>query len=116
MEEGETATPQGLSAQHVRIAAAVGRYQAITRAMPALWVIAAWVPIQAITPIARALAGRHTSVSVVFSLSITFSIVIGGSLLVQRKKIRAQAAELIRLRARCDQLEAANRQLMEART
>lgn len=38
------------------------RYDLVKWAIPIFWIAAVWIPLQAILPIARAFAGKHTSV------------------------------------------------------
>jgi hypothetical protein len=75
------------------------------RFVPAVWVLAAWVPLQAVYPIARVLAGKHTDVAITFSVSIAISLALGGGYVALVRKLKAQGQELIRLRDRCAKLE-----------
>lgn len=85
------------------------RWETFKWLIPAVWIAAIWIPLQAALPIVRALAGKHTSFSVTltFSLAITVSIALAGGFFAQWRQLRAQRAELIRLRRRVATLEAA---------
>jgi hypothetical protein len=81
------------------------RYELFKWFIPAIWLVALWIPLQAALPIARALAGKHTDVAITFSLSITVSVVLGGTVYALLRRSKEQRAEIIRLRRRCARLE-----------
>ena len=85
------------------------RWETFKWLIPAVWIAAIWIPLQAALPIVRAVAGKHTSLSVTltFSLAITVSIALAGGFFAQWRQLRAQRAELIRLRRKIATLEAA---------
>jgi hypothetical protein len=81
------------------------RYELFKWLVPAVWLVALWVPLRAALPIADALAGKHTDVAVTFSLSITVSLVLGGTVYSLLRRSKEQREEIIRLRRRCARLE-----------
>jgi hypothetical protein len=83
------------------------RYELFKWVIPAVWIAAAWIPLQAARPITNAFAGKHTAVSVVltFSFSLTISIALGGGFFAMWRRTRAQRDEIIRLRRRTARLE-----------
>jgi hypothetical protein len=81
------------------------RYELFKWLVPAVWLAALWLPLRAALPIAKALAGKHTDLAVSFSLSITVSLVLGGTVYALMRRSREQRAEIIRLRRRCARLE-----------
>jgi hypothetical protein len=84
---------------------AMARYDVLKRLVPVVWIVAAWVPLQAIYPIADVLAGKHTNVALTFSVSIAISLALGSGYVALIRRARAQASELLRLRERCARLE-----------
>jgi hypothetical protein len=81
------------------------RYELFKWLVPAVWLIALWIPLRAALPIAKALAGKHTDLAVTFSLSVTISLVLGGTVYALLRRGREQRSEIIRLRRRCARLE-----------
>ena len=81
------------------------RYELFKWFVPAVWLGALWIPLQAALPIAKALAGENTNVALTFSLSITVSLVLGGTVYALLRRNREQRAEIIRLRRRAARLE-----------
>ncbi|MFI4990898.1 MAG: hypothetical protein ACHQHO_08320 [Solirubrobacterales bacterium] len=81
------------------------RYELFKWLIPVVWIVALWIPLRAALPIAKALAGKHTDIAVTFSLSITVSLVLGGTVYALLRRNREQRAEVIRLRRRCARLE-----------
>lgn len=82
----------------------------------ALCIGATFLPLLPVVWIAEAIAGRRTK----FELALGVSIVIGGAAftalttwLTCRAKGRRQSEELIRLRDRCEKLEADKEKLLE---
>ena len=73
----------------------------------------AWIPLQAVRPIAKILAGKSTSLSVTISLTIAFTVVFGGSALLLWVKNQSQRSELRRARRRIQTLEGRLRDLGE---
>lgn len=79
---------------------------------PVLWIAALWIPLQGALPIAKALSGHQTSLTVSFSISIFVSISGIGAMSITAYRYRKQREELIRLRERSEGLE---KQLKEAK-
>jgi hypothetical protein len=90
------------SIEMARIAARYGLYR---RLVWALYILVAAIPIRQIVPIADALSGRQTSLTVTLTAGLTFTAVLGGGNAVQWWRGRQQGAELKRLRARVSSLE-----------
>lgn len=72
---------------------------------PAIWLAACWIPLQAILPIAKVFAGKHTSVGITISISIAFSVVMGGSVVALLIRDSKRRQETERLRRRTEKLE-----------
>jgi hypothetical protein len=83
----------------------VARYQLYGRLVWALYILAAAVPIHEMVPIANAISGRQTSLTVTLTAGLTFTAALGGGNVVQWWRGRRQGAELKRLRARVSSLE-----------
>jgi len=92
-----------LAAQRAEIQ--LRRYELYKWLVPVVWIASLWIPLQAILPIARALAGRQTNVSVTLTLSIVVSLAFGAGMLAMFIRSRAQRRELRRLRSRITELE-----------
>jgi hypothetical protein len=90
---------------NVEIARTVARYELFKRIALVVPIAGFWVPLQAVLPIARVLAGKHTKLEVTFSISIAISLAISAGALALWRKTRSQGSELQRLRARCERLE-----------
>jgi hypothetical protein len=84
---------------------AAARYRVLHRLVPVVWLVALWVPIHAVYPIAHVLAGKHTDVGVTISVSIVVSLALGSGYGALVRRHRLQSAEVIRLRERCSRLE-----------
>jgi hypothetical protein len=82
------------------------RAEFLGRLVPAAWIAAAWIPLQAIYPIAKVLAGQNTHVAITVSASIAISLSIGGAYFSLVRRARAQNQEILRLLRRCSELEA----------
>jgi hypothetical protein len=83
------------------------RYDLLTRLAPAVWIASLWIPLQAVQPIADALAGKDTNVAVTVSVSIVVTLSVSAGLIALMRRTREQRKELERLRKRCGELEAA---------
>jgi hypothetical protein len=83
----------------------MARYDMLERFAPALWIVALWIPLRAIYPIARVLAGRHTVVAVSISVSVALTLALGGGYVALVRRAKAQNLELGRMRKRCATLE-----------
>lgn len=83
----------------------MARYELLTRCVPALWIAALWIPLQAIYPIAKVLAGKHTDVTLTVSISIAITLALGGGYFALWRRTKAQRDEIIRLRGRTSELE-----------
>jgi cell division protein FtsB len=83
-----------------------GQIEVAKRLVYVLYILAAWAPLQAMSVIAANLAGKQTNFTVSVTATLTISVVLGGTVVVQFLKNRAQGRELARLRTRIDQLEA----------
>jgi hypothetical protein len=81
------------------------RWEVARMLVPVVWIVSLWFPIKAATPIAEALAGEDTNVTVTFSLTIVFTLAFGAGVLSLWLKNRSQANEIRRLRQRCNDLE-----------
>jgi hypothetical protein len=90
------------------------RYGLARMCVPVFWIVALYVPIRAAEPVAEVLAGKNTSLTVTFSVTIAISLVLGGTVIAQRMRIRAQGNELRRLRRRLEDKERQLRELREA--
>jgi hypothetical protein len=102
-----TRIPQDESTE-VAAARVIARYQQVWGRLAWVpFVLALWVPLQAVVEIAHALAGKHTTltitVSVVVSLALTLSASAG--IVALLRKNSAQRRELLRCRERCNRLE-----------
>jgi hypothetical protein len=76
------------------------------RFAPAFWIAAAWIPLQAVYPIAKVFAGKHTEVALTVSVSIGISLALGGAMAAMTRRAKAQNREILRLLERCASLEA----------
>jgi hypothetical protein len=94
---------QNSELERVKIAA---RFDLYKRLVWVLYILAVYVPLRAVEPIADTLSGQDTHVTVAIGINITISIVLGGAALVLLLKTRRQREEIERLRRRTDQLEA----------
>lgn len=81
------------------------RFELAKRLIYVLYILAAYIPIKAVEPIARVLAGKDTNVTVTVTVSVAISLALGGGVAALMAKNRAQSKELVRLRARCERLE-----------
>ena len=88
------------------------RFQLWKRALWIPTILALYVPLRALQPVAEALAGKDTNVGLAYTVNISISIVLGGTALMLLIKNRAQTNELKRQRERITELEA---QLSEAK-
>lgn len=100
----------GTDGQHatkhdVELARTVGRYQLFRSLAPAIWIATSALPIVAAVPVARALSGKDTNVTLTVSISIAFTLIVGGTVLALLRKTAAQRAEIERLRRRIEELE-----------
>ena len=94
------------SKDEVEVQRILARTEFLGRFVPAIWIIAAWIPLQAIYPIARVLAGHDTHVAITVSASIAITLSVGGAYLSLIRRARAQSQEILRLLQRCGELEA----------
>lgn len=93
------------SATSPELARIAGRYDLARRCVPALYIVAFYIPLRAVQPIADAMAGKDTNVSVSIGVSITISVVLSATVVTLLLKSRAQGRELTRLRQRITELE-----------
>ncbi len=86
------------------------RWESFKWLVPAVWIAAVWIPLQAALPIVRALAGKntHVDITLAFSLSIVVTLSVGGGFAAVLRRSRAQREEIVRLRRRISQLELAS--------
>jgi hypothetical protein len=72
-----------------------------------LYILAAWVPLQAVVQIADKLSGKTTTVSITVTVTVTIALALGeaAGLVAAYGRIRHQRRELLRLRERCARLE-----------
>lgn len=103
---GEVQAPGPTEADRQLTAA---RWENFKWLIPAVWIAAIWIPLQAALPIAKVLAGKntHVDVTLAFSFSIVVSLSLAGGFVAMTRRARAQRAEIIRLRRRVSQLELA---------
>lgn len=73
---------------------------------PLIWIISLWVPLTAALPIAKALAGQHTTLVISFSFTLVVSLVTSGGMLAMFLRGKERQKELRRLRVLIEQLEA----------
>jgi hypothetical protein len=99
-EEERDDEPRQLEVQTV-----AQRYDLARRIVPIFYILALALPIRAAVPIAEALGGQDTNVTVTVSLSVVISVALSGAYLALWRKNRQQAAELRRLRRRARDLE-----------
>lgn len=81
------------------------RYALAKSFVPIFYIAALYFPIKATQPIASDLAGKDTHLTLTISITLAFSLSIGGGFLAQLKKLREQAEELRRQRRRIVNLE-----------
>jgi hypothetical protein len=78
------------------------RYQLASDTLPWLGRVAlvasSFLPLWAIQPMVGDLAGKETNINAVASVSLTASVVLGGTAIAQRRRIQSQREELKRLR------------------
>jgi hypothetical protein len=98
--EGNESEPTEVAVQRI-----MARYELFKRFVPAVWILAAWVPLQAVYPIAQVLAGKQTNVTVTVSISVVITLTLAGAYGALVRKARTQGQELVRLRERCNTLE-----------
>jgi hypothetical protein len=89
----------------VEIERVARRYDLAKSLVPVAWIAALWIPIQAAVPIARALAGKHTDLTVTISISIAFTVALGAGVASLLRKNKEQRDELRRQRRRITTLE-----------
>ena len=99
--------------QRASLIAAQGRYEVLKRLSNAFLILCAALPIYAASSIAAALAGKHTTLSVTFTISIVLTLSVSAGLVKLLQKTRKQTAELQRQRGRIEQLESENTQLRQ---
>lgn len=73
---------------------------------PLIWIVSLWVPLQGALPIAKALAGQKTTLTVSFSLTIVVSLAASSALLAVYLRSREDKKELQRLRGLVEAFEA----------
>ena len=95
-----------MSEDEVEVQRFLARTEFLGRFVPAVWIAAAWIPLQAIYPIAKVLAGQNTHVVITISASLAISLSLSGAYLSLIRRTRAQNREVLRLRERCGELEA----------
>jgi hypothetical protein len=71
----------------------------------ALIVAAMWIPLHEMRPMVEDVAGKKTDVTLTFSFSVAINIMLGGAYLVQRRKLKRQRDELIRIRSRLEAID-----------
>jgi hypothetical protein len=108
-EEHDPPLPKrrGLSDTEARLEAhrTAQRYELAKFVLIPISIASCWIPLQAVIPIAHALAGKHTSFVFSFSVSIILTLSMGGGVLRLLSKQRAQRREIVRLRNRLARLE-----------
>ena len=109
MVQGQVPTERPLTESEVQLRRSLARYQLVRPTIYALTtvlsIVAMWVPLRAIQPIVDALAGRETNVTLTVSITVAFTLILGGSAIAMWVKLQRQKAELIRLRARVEMYE-----------
>ena len=92
--------------REIELAHVKGRYEFWTRLLCGWWspltVASLYIPIRAVQPIANALAGKHTTVSITISVTIVLSIALAGGVATLLKKNRTLTVEVSRLRKRLE--------------
>jgi hypothetical protein len=115
--DGDGMDSEGLTRREIQDRTLFARYQVFRNISyglsVALCIIASWVPLQAIQPLADTLAGKRTSVSVAIGLTASFSLAIVGGGVAMWVKLRRQRDEIIRLRTRLQVLEELGLERME---
>jgi hypothetical protein len=81
------------------------RYDLARSIVPVAWIASLWIPLQGAIPIAEALAGQDTNVTLTVSISIVFSLAVSAGFLALLRRTKEQRDELRRLRRRCNDLE-----------
>ena len=84
---------------------ALKRYEVFKNAVLVAWIAALWFPLKAATPIAEALAGNTTNVTLTVTFTLALSVALGSGVFALWNKTKSQSQELKRLRRRCDDLE-----------
>jgi hypothetical protein len=93
------------TANDVALAKALGRYELGKRAVYVLYILAAGVVVWLCKYPADALAGKDTSVTLKFTVTIGITVALGGTVATLVAKNRKQSKELVRLRKRQTELE-----------
>jgi len=92
---------------------ALQRYELLKRLVPILWIATLWLPVHALQPIARSLAGEDTNVTITFTVTLGITLALGAGAMALLRRSSEQRGEIIRLRRRCANLE---KELKEARS
>lgn len=71
----------------------------------AVLIAAAYIPLQAIQPMVNELAGKHTDVTLSISISVVINFLLGGTYFIQKRKLKRQHDELVRLRGRLEEID-----------
>ena len=75
-----------------------------------------WIPIEALTDLARALAGKRTDVTVSLTISIAISVVVSLAGVTTYWRYRVQRSTVLSQRERIVKLEARLEERQEARS
>lgn len=81
---------------------------------PFIWIISSWVPLQAAIPMAKALSGQKTTLTVTFSITIVVSITATLGLTAMYMRARKAEREVARLRGVTEELEQNRREVKTA--
>ncbi|HEY8082850.1 MAG TPA: hypothetical protein VIE64_04750 [Solirubrobacterales bacterium] len=94
------------ASQELEMARMIRRYDLAKWTLPPLiWIASTWVPLKASLPIAKALAGEDTSLTVTFSITIVVSLVASGAVVAMTIRAAKARAEIKRLRGLIEELE-----------
>jgi len=88
-----------------QVALQLRRYDLLKSLVPVAYIASLWVPIRAVQPIAEALAGKDTNVTITIAISIVFSIALGAGVVALLRRSSTQRQELQRQRRLIAQLE-----------
>jgi hypothetical protein len=76
---------------------------------PFIWIVSTWVPLQAAIPMAEALSGHKTTLTVTFSITLAVSITASLGLIAMFMRARKAEREVERMRDLIEEFEGEKR-------